>query len=99
MQEIFGFADEMVRQTAEKNISSLAASLKRELAINEAQRNPDRRVRTSILVTADDGGFIALDGSAHRLEGCFRELFRRRPELRFTVQSVLDGMYHMADIM
>lgn len=93
MKEANEFADEMFRQTAQKNISSLAASLKKELAINDAQKNPERRVHTSILVVTDDERFIALDGSAHRMGECFIELFKRRPELRSVVQDALDQMY------
>ena len=42
--------DELFRQTAEKNITTLAGSLIREMEINEAQTRPDRKVHTSTLV-------------------------------------------------
>lgn len=90
--------DELFRQTAEKNIATLAGSLIREMEMNEAQTRPERKVHTSTLVVGDDGGFIALDGSAHRMEKCFTELFKRRPELRSVVQSVLDKMFYIADL-
>lgn len=90
--------DELFRQTAKKNITTLAGSLIREMEMNEAQTRPERKVHTSTLVVGDDGGFIALDGSAHRMEKCFTELFKRRPELRSVVQSVLDKMFYIADL-
>ncbi len=90
--------DELFRRTAEQNIETLASTLVREMTVNEAQTRPERKVHTAILIVKDDGGFIALNGSAHRMEECFTELFRRRPELRWTVQSVLDRMFRIADI-
>lgn len=90
--------DELFRQTAEKNMETLAASLLQEMRCNEAQQKPGRKVHTSILIVKDDGGFIALNGSAHRMEECFTELFTRRPELRGVVQSVLDKMFRIADL-
>lgn len=90
--------DDLFRQTAEKNIATLAGSLIREMEINEAQTKPERKVHTSTLIVGDEGGFIALDGSAHRMEECFIELFKRRPEFRSVVQSVLDKMFYIADL-
>lgn len=91
------YADEVVRQTAEKNINSLAQSLKHELSINDAQTNPSRRVNTSLLVVADDERFIALDGSAHMMGPLFKELFQRRPDLVGVVRETLNEMYRIAD--
>lgn len=90
-------ADELFRQTAERNIETLASSLVREMTINEAQTRPERKVHTSTLIVGDEGRFIALNGSAHQMDECLIELFKRRPELRWTVQSVLDRMFRMAD--
>jgi len=90
-----GIADEVVRSTAEKNIRSLAKALKHELEVNDAQENPARRVHTSLLICMDEDRFIALDGSAHRMEECFIELFKRRPELRSVVQEVLNKMFRI----
>lgn len=89
--------DELFRRTAEKNIETLAASLAREMAINESQTKQERKVHTSTLIVNDEGRFIAMNGSAHQMEQCFAELFRRRPELRSVVQSALDKMYYIAD--
>ena len=71
--------DELFRQTAEKNITTLAGSLIRDMEINEAQTRPERKVHTSTLVVGDDGGFIALDGSAHRAETGTEERGSVRP--------------------
>lgn len=90
-------ADELVRQTAEKNIASLSKSLQQELAVNDAQTNPARRVHTSLLIVREDDRFIALDGSAHRMGDLFKELFKRRPDLVGVVREVLNGMYRVAD--
>lgn len=93
------YADEVVRQTAEKNINSLAQSLKHELSINDAQANPNRRVHTSILVVGDEdeNRFIALDGSAHMMGPLFKELFERRPDLVGVVRETLGRMFRVVD--
>ena len=85
--------DELFRQTAEKNITTLAGSLIREMEINEAQTRPERKVCSSTLAVGGNGGFVAVGGSAHRMGGLFRELFRKRPELRSVVQEALNEMY------
>lgn len=90
--------DELFRRTAEKNIETLATSLAREMSINESQTKPERKVHTSTLIVNDDGRFLAMNGSAHQMEQCFTELFKRRPELRSVVQSVLDKMFYIADL-
>lgn len=90
--------DELFRQTAEKNITTLAGSLIREMEINEAQTKPERKVHTSVVIVKDSDRFIALNGSAHQMEGCFTELFKRRPELRSVVQSVLNKMFYIANV-
>ena len=36
---------------------------------------------------------LVVNGSAHMLEPLFIELFKKRPELRSVVQSVLNDMY------
>lgn len=85
--------DEFFRQAAERNIDAIAGTLVSALAANEAQTRPGRRVRSSTLAVSGDGGFVAVGGSAHRMGGLFRELFRKRPELRSVVQGALDEMY------
>jgi hypothetical protein len=85
-------ADDLVREKAEKNIRSLAASLRQELAVNEAQP-PARKVTTSTIVVEKGGRFLAMNGSAHMMGELFVELLKRRPELRFVIQTALDGMY------
>lgn len=91
-------ADQVVRDQAEQAIKSLSQGLKKELAANDAQKNPNRRVHTSILVVADDERFIALDGSAHRMAPLFKELFQRRPDLVGVARDVLNEMFRIADL-
>lgn len=91
-------ADQVVRDQAEQAIKSLSQGLKKELAANDAQKNQNRRVHTSILVVADDERFIALDGSAHRMAPLFKELFQRRPDLVGVVRDTLNEMYRIADL-
>lgn len=90
--------DDLFRQTAEKNITTLAGSLVREMEINESQTKAERKVHTSVVIVKDEDRFIALNGSAHQMEECFTELFKRRPELRSVVQSVLDKMFYIANL-
>lgn len=47
--------------------------------------------------TDDDCRFVAVNGSSHMLEDLFVELFRKRPDLRWTVQRALDRMFHVED--
>ena len=68
-------ADILIREAAEKNISTLAKAL----------------------VVREEDRFIALDGSAHRMGGLFRELFERRPDLVGVVREVMDGMFRVAN--
>lgn len=89
------YADEIIRDNAERAIRSLSKELQKELAINDAQKNPNRRVHTALLVVRDEERFIALNGSAHQMEECFIELFKRRPDLRSVVQDVLNKMYRL----
>ena len=90
-------ADILIREAAEKNISTLAKALQKELAVNDAQTNPNRRVHTALLVVREEDRFIALDGSAHRMGGLFRELFERRPDLVGVVREVMDGVFRVAN--
>ena len=89
--------DAIIRERTEKAIKSLSQGLKKELAVNDAQTNPFRRVNTSLLVVADDERFIALDGSAHMMGPLFKELFKRRPDLVGVVRETLNEMYRIAD--
>lgn len=91
-------SDAIIRERTERAIKSLSQDLKKELAANDAQKNQNRRVHTSILVVADDERFIALDGSAHRMAPLFIELFQRRPDLVGVVRDTLNEMYRIADL-
>lgn len=90
-------ADELIRQTTENNLKTLSRSLQRELAVNDAQMNPARRVHTSLLIVRDGDRFIALDGSAHRMGELFQELFERRPDLAGVVRDTLESMFRVAN--
>ena len=90
-------ADELIRQTTENNLKTLSRSLQRELAVNDAQMNPARRVHTSLLIVRDGDRFIALDGSAHRMGELFKELFERRPDLVGVVRDTLESMFRVAN--
>lgn len=90
-------ADELIRQTTENNLKTLSRSLQRELAVNDAQMNPARRVHTSLLIVRDGDRFIALDGSAHRMGELFQELFERRPDLVGVVRDTLESMFQVAN--
>ena len=91
------YADNLVRQTTENNIRALSKSLQRELAINDAQVKPKRKVHTSLLIVRDGDRFIALDGSAHRMGELFSELFERRPDLVGVVRDVLNKKFLFVD--
>lgn len=46
---------------------------------------------------SDDGGFLVVCGSAHRMAENFKAFFRERPEFRAVVQDVLRDMYKVVD--
>lgn len=95
MQKEDLYTDEIIRYNAERAIRSLSKELQKELAINDAQKNPNRRVHTALLVVRDDDRFIAMNGSAHQMEECFIELLHRRPDLRSVIQGAMDKMYRI----
>lgn len=86
--------DELVRSSCRRQVAEAVGALDLTLKANEA-RPPRQRVAslTTVVSEDDDRLFIALNGSAHRMGDLFRELFRRRPELRSVAQGALDGMY------
>lgn len=96
--------DEIYRQTAERSISALTRQLKTELDINEAQKAKERKIPTTAAVAVGDGDpeqdyrFVAVNGSPHVMEDLFVELFRKRPDLRWSVQHALDRMFHVEDM-
>lgn len=55
------------------------------------QLKPDDKVEHSVSVVSDKENTIVVSGSAHKLEGLFIELIKRRPELR---QVLADAAYH-----
>ena len=97
MEEKIVNPNEVARKAAEAAIQSLTKALRQELAVNDAQTNPERRVNTALLVVTDEDRFLALDGTAHQMRSCFVQLFQRRPELRSVVQEVLNEMFRIED--
>lgn len=95
--------DEIYRQTAERSMSALARQLSLELDINDAQKREERKVHTAAAVAVGDGDpdedlrFVAVNGSSHVMEDLFVGLFRKRPDLRWTVQRALDRMFKVED--
>lgn len=86
--------DELVRASCRRQVAEAAKALDLALRMNEARLQRQRVACLTTVVSEDDGRlFIALNGSAHRMGDLFRELFRRRPELRSVAQDALDGMY------
>ena len=79
-------------------IDCMCQQLVHEVKVNES-RKPEDRVNYTATVVDDQkaGVFVMVNGSAHKLEGCFIELFTRRPELRHVVQSALDSKYKIED--
>ena len=88
------YDSEVLRQEMENRLNSQAAGLKRLLEINDA-RMPENRVPTLTSCVSDDGGFIVVNGSAHRMKEHFEKFFTQRPEFRQVVQEVLDNMFRI----
>ena len=76
-------------------IQSAAENLARLIEMNELKRPEDRISHCATCVT-EDGMLVAVNGSAHRLEGLFVNLLERRPELRQVMQSAIDMSYKVA---
>ena len=82
-----------------KNLSPIGLmcrELAKEVRLNE-NRKPEERTTYTATVVGDEkaGCYIVIEGSAHKMEGCFIELFKRRPELRKVVHDVLGRMYQI----
>lgn len=84
--------NEYMKEVHEREIDEAAKRLAYLLRLNE-ERTPETKVPVSTHVGTCDGGFVAVCGSAHRMEDAFVELFKNRPEFRQVVQNALDRMY------
>lgn len=84
----------MVR--SDNPIDALCRQLVHEVKVDE-NRKPEERTTYTATVVGDEkaGCYIVIEGSAHKMEGCFIELFKRRPELRKVVHDVLGRMYQI----
>ena len=88
--------DDLTRRATARELQELSQKLRQVLAVNDAQK-PSRRVHTALIVVTDEDRFLALDGSAHQMKDCFRQLLERRPELRSVMQEVLNEKYRVED--
>lgn len=83
---------EMIRQQMETALATTVKTLKYQLSVN-ASRRPEERAQTVTEVTMDGDRFLVVGGSAHQMGDCFREMFRRRPELVTVVRNVILEMF------
>lgn len=83
---------ECLRSKLEGNLNNAVKKLVTLLQVNEL-RSPDTKVHTLTWAKDENGCFLAVNGSAHRMREHFEEFFRERPEFRRVVQDVLDNMY------
>ncbi len=84
--------EEMIRQQMEADLARAAGALGCLLSTNAA-RPAAMRVQTATEVTTDGDRFLVVGGSAHEMGECFREMFRKRPELAGVVRQVLKEMF------
>ncbi len=87
---------EMIRQQMETAIATTVKTLKYQLSVN-ASRRPEERAQTVTEVAMDGDRFLVVGGSAHQMGDCFREMFRRRPELVSVVRNVILEMFAYND--
>ena len=80
----------------EKNLRNAAEDIGHLVRQNNS-REPELRVDTLTSSFSDDGGFLVVCGSAHRMAENFKAFFRERPEFRAVVQEVLRDMYKVID--
>ena len=83
---------DLVRMQTENALAATVKTLKYQLDAN-AHRKPEERVQTVTEVALDGDRFLVVNGSAHQLGDCFREMFRQRPELVRVVRDVLKEMF------
>lgn len=76
-------------------IQSAAENLARLIEMNDGLK-PEDRISHCATCVEDEGMMVAVNGSAHRLEGLFVNLLERRPELRQVMQSAIDRSYKVA---
>ena len=86
----------MVR--SDNPIDALCRQLVHEVKVDE-NRKPEERTTYTATVVGDEkaGCYIVIEGSAHKMEGCLKDLLRKRPEIRAVMQKVLDEMFVIAD--
>lgn len=84
--------NEYMKEVHERELDEAAQRLAYLLQLNE-ERSPETKVHVSTYIGVGDGGFVAVCGSAHRMEDAFVNLFKGRPEFRQVVQNALDRMY------
>ena len=84
--------EEMIRQQMEDDIVRTVGALECLLSTNAA-RPYKFRVQTVTNVTMDGDRFLVVGGSAHQMGECFREMFRKRPELVSVVRRTLKEMF------
>ena len=87
---------EMIRQQMETALATTVKTLKYQLSVNAARR-PEERAQTVTEVAMDGDRFLVVGGSAHQMGDCFREMFRRRPELVSVVRNVILEMFAYND--
>ena len=77
-------------------IQSAAENLARLIRYNDEVLRPEDRISHCATCVEADGMMVAVNGSAHRLEGLFVNLLERRPELRQVMQSAIDKSFKVA---
>ena len=81
----------MVRFTHD-TIQGAADNLARLIEMNDGLK-PEERISHCATCVTGDGMMVAVNGSAHMLEGLFVNLLESRPELRQVMQSAIDHSY------
>lgn len=83
---------DLIRMQMETGLANTVRTLRYQLDVN-AHRKPDERAQTVTDVAMDGDRFLVVSGSAHQMDECFREMFKRRPELARVVRDVLKEMF------
>lgn len=90
------FDNEVLKLEMEKSLAGVTGELRHLLEV-DSKRPKEAQVPTLTSCCTDDGGFLVVNGSAHRMKENFESFFKARPEFRSVVQDVLDRMYLIED--
>lgn len=76
------------------NLIELEEQLVRQARFNENRKQGKQNFTATICHDPKSGTYIFVDGSAHQLGECFKQLLHKRPELRAVMKDAMDSIFY-----